>query len=148
MNLRAVITAVATVTVSLTAMAQHYESPEAALSEYVAAYKARDVERFISSIDFNYEAEELLRRVAGKTQEPTEPQVQEKANALVNELREHFAKLGFRAATLDNCKSITKFQESESQVRIILSCSDSRGTTTFPVRVHRFKHGWRIVRGG
>ncbi len=128
-------------------MAQHYESPETALSEYVAAYKARDVERFISSIDFDYEAEEQLRRAGGKQQEPTESQVHEKATSLAKELREHFAKFGFRAATLDNCKSVATFQDSESQVRIILSCSDSHGASTFPVRVVRFKQGWRVVRG-
>jgi hypothetical protein len=129
-------------------MPQYHDTPEEALAEHVAAYKARDVERFISSLDFNYEAEEQLRKVAGKTHQPAEDQIHERANVLVAELRDHFAKFGFRAATLDNCSTVTKFQDSESQVRIILSCRDSRGSTTFPVRVLRFKQGWRIVRGG
>jgi len=148
MGLRAAITAVVTFIVPITAMAQHYETPEAALSEHVAAYKARDIERFISSIDFSYEARERLSKVAGKPQEPTEAQIQDKARSLADELREHFAKFGFRAETLDNCKTITKFQDTESQVRIIVSCSDTRGATTFPIRVQRVKDGWRIVRGG
>jgi hypothetical protein len=147
MHLRAAL-ASATFAASFTAMAQHHPTPEDALSEHVAAYKARDVERFLSSVDFVREAEEQLLKVAGTEQPPTEVQIQGKADALVKELREHFAKFGFRAATLDNCKTVTKFQDSDSQVRIILSCSDSRGSTTFPVRVLRFKQGWRIVRGG
>jgi hypothetical protein len=67
---------------------------------------------------------------------------------LVNELGAHFAKFGFRAASLDNCKTVTKFQDSETLVRIILSCSDPHGLTTFPVRVLRLQQGWRVVRGG
>ena len=147
MRLGPTMTAVAVLILSFSAMAQHYQTPEAALAEYVEAYKARDVDRFLAAIDLHQEAIEQLRKGADKINEPSEAQVQERASALANELRTHFAKFGFRAATLDNCKTVTKFHDTESQVRIILSCSDSRGSTTFPVRVLRFAQGWRVVRG-
>ena len=148
MTLRAAAAAVSIAFVSHAAMAQVHETPEAALAEYVAAYKARDVERFIASIDFMQEAKEQLSRAKSPSGEPTEVQVQEKADLLVNELRAHFAKFGFRAGSLDNCRTVTKFQDSETQVRIVLSCSDSHGATTFPVRVLQLQPGWRVVRGG
>lgn len=147
MRLRATITAVSFVALSFSAMAQHYETPEAALAEYVEAYKARDVDRFLAAIDFNQEAIEQLSKGADKANEASEVQVQERASALATELRAHFSKFGFKAATLDNCKTVTKFQDTESQVRIILSCSDARGSTTFPIRVLRSTQGWRVVRG-
>lgn len=148
MRIRVAATAVALLVPSFSTMAQYYKTPEAALHEYVEAYKARDVNRFLAAIDFDQEAIEHLTKGAGKTSEPSGTQVQEKATALASELRAHFAKFGFKAATLDNCKTITKFQDTETQVRIVLSCSDSRGSTTFPVRVLHFPQGWRVVRGG
>jgi hypothetical protein len=129
-------------------MAQHYETPEAALEAYIDAYKARDVDRFIAAIDVLHEARENLRRRLGSTAEPLAADVQQRASAIEMELREHFAKFGFKAGSLDNCKTVTKFQDTESQVRIVLSCSDPRGSTVFPVRVLRFAQGWRVVRDG
>jgi hypothetical protein len=145
MKLVAAITVAASVALSPSAMAQQYETPEDALAEYVAAYKARDVDRYLAAIDFNREAIEQLSR--GKTERPSEAQVQEKSSALAGELRAHFAKFGFKAATLDNCQTVTKFKDTETQVRIVLSCSDPRGSTTFPVRLLRLAQGWRVVRG-
>ena len=145
MKFVAAITVASSVTLTTSAMAQHYETPEDALAEYVAAYKARDVDRYLAAIDFNREAIEQLSR--GKTEQPSEAQVQEKSSALASELRAHFAKFGFKAATLDNCQTVTKFKDTETQVRIVLSCSDSRGSTTFPVRLLRLAQGWRVVRG-
>jgi hypothetical protein len=147
MNCRGILISFAIVSTQMTAMAQHHESPEAALSEYVSAYKARDVERFIAAIDFDHAAEEQLRRAARDELEPTESQIREKAAALSGELRDHLIQFGFRAATLDNCRSVTKFNDSETEVRIILSCRDSRGASAFPVRILRFSQGWRVVRG-
>lgn len=145
---RVAVAAVSMTVASTAAIAQSHETPEAALAEYIAAYKARDVDRFIASIDFMQEAKEQLSRAKNPSGAPTEVQVQEKADLLVNELRAHFAKFGFRAGSLDNCRMVTKFQDSETQVRIVLSCSDSRGATTFPVRVLQLQPGWRVVRGG
>ena len=147
MRLVAVITVAASAALSSSAMAQQYETPEDALAEYVAAYKARDVERYLAAIDFNREAMEQLSRGTSKAEQPSEAQVQDKASALAGELRAHFAKFGFRAATLDNCQTVTKFKDTETQVRIVLSCSDSRRSTTFPVRLLRLAQGWRVVRG-
>jgi hypothetical protein len=129
-------------------MAEQHQTPEAALAEHIAAYKARDIDRFISSINLHYEAAEQLRRSLGGTREPTEDQVAKAAKALATELHNHFAKFAFKAGTFDNCRSVTKFQDTDSQVRIVLSCSDSRGSTTFPVRVVRISQGWHVVRGG
>ena len=148
MRLRVIATAIASLALSLPAMSQHYESPEDALSEYMTAYKARDVPRFLASIDFKQEAKEQLSKGARLKQEPSEVEVLAAAAELETTLKEHFAKFGFKAQTLDNCKIVTKFQDTETQVRIVLSCSDSRGSTTFPVRVLRFLEGWRVVRGG
>lgn len=145
MKFVAAITVAASVALSPSAMATQYETPEDALAEYVAAYRARDVDRYLAAIDFNREAVEQLSR--GKTEQPSEAQVQEKSSALASELRAHFAKFGFKAATLDNCQTVTKFKDTETQVRIVLSCSDSRGSTTFPVRLLRLAQGWRVVRG-
>ena len=129
-------------------MADQHQTPEAALAEHVAAYKARDVDRFISSINLRYEASMQLRKSFGGTREPTDAQVADAANALAAELRNHFAKFAFKAGTFDNCQSVTKFLDSESQVRILLSCSDSNGSTTFPVRIVHTGNGWHVVRGG
>ena len=148
MSVRVAIIAIAFLTQSLPSMAQHYESPEAALAEYIAAYKARDVARFLACIDFTHEAREKLSRRPGQIQTVSDTEVQATADGLETELKEHFAKFGFKAESLDNCREVTKFQDTETQVRIILSCTDSRGSTTFPVRVLRFAQGWRIVRGG
>ena len=148
MRLLATILTAALTFASLSAMAQHYETPEVALTEHIAAYKARDVERFLASLDFQQEAIEKLSKRTGATLEPSQAEVQERATALLEELREHFVKFGFRAATLDNCQIATKFQDTESQVRIVLSCSNSRGSATFPVRIRHLAQGWRIVRGG
>ena len=128
-------------------MTQYYADPDAALSEYIEAYKSRDVSRFIAAIDFAYEAKEKLGKRAGQSQEVTESEVQTIADELQNELRAHFVKFGFKAATLDNCKAVTRFKDSDALVRIVLSCSDSRGSSVFPVRVVQFQNGWRVVRG-
>lgn len=127
-------------------MAQCYETPEAALAECIAAYKARDVSRYLAALDFEQEARESLTRSSGGA-ELSDAQVQEKANALRSELNDHFAKFGFKAATFDDCEMITRFDDGPSQVRIVLSCRDGRGSATFPMRIRRSAEGWRVVRG-
>jgi hypothetical protein len=131
---------------SASAIAQYYDTPEAALAEFIAAYKARDVSRYLAALDFKQEAKEFLTRSGGSAA-ASDAQVQEKANALRSELDDHFAKFGFKAATFDDCKAITKFEDNPTQVRIVLSCRDTRGSSTFPMRVHRSAEGWRVVRG-
>jgi hypothetical protein len=128
-------------------MAQYYQEPEAALSEYIAAYKSRDVPRFLAAIDFEYEAREKLTKRPGNQPDPSESEILTLAKSLQTELLTHFEKFAFKAATLDNCKTVTKFQDSETLTRIVLSCSDSRGSSVFPVRVVKFPKGWRVVRG-
>jgi hypothetical protein len=128
-------------------MAQYYQDPDAALSEYIAAYKSRDVSRFLAATDFEFEAREALSNRLGTIEKPSDAEVLASANRLQSELRAHFDKFGFRAETLDNCKRLTKFEDSETLVRIVLSCSDSRGSSVFPVRVVKFPEGWRVVRG-
>ena len=128
-------------------VAQHYPDPDAALSEYIAAYKSRDVSRFLASIDFEREAGEELSKRPGTGQEASEAEVSTAANELRSKLRAHFAEFGFKAATLDNCRRVTLFRDSETLVRIVLSCSDAHGSTVFPVRIVRFSQGWRVVRG-
>ena len=129
-------------------MAQRFESPEAALAEHIAAYQARDVPRFLDSIDFDQEAREQLLAKHGAGTHLENSDVHKLAQSLRDGLATHFAKFSFRAGTFDNCRPVTKFQDSESAVRLVLSCNDPRGATVFPVRVLRFSDGWQVVRGG
>ena len=128
------------------AMANYYDTPEAAVAECIAAYQARDVVRYLGALDFEQEAKEVLTRASGGT-EPSHTQVKEKASALQSELSDHLAKFGFKAATFDDCQMVTKLEDTPFQVRIILSCRDARGSATFPLRVRRSVEGWRVVRG-
>jgi hypothetical protein len=147
MTLRPAFAALDPLLFSATAMAQYYQDPEAALTEYIAAYKSRDVPRFLAAIDFEFEAKETLSKRPGTSQEPSDAEVLASAGKLQSELRAHFDKFGFKAATLDNCKRVTKFEDTETLVRIVLSCSDARGSSVFPVRIVKFPEGWRAVRG-
>ena len=126
---------------------QYFTTPESALSEYVDAYKARDIERFLAATDFSREAMRQLHAIHGAAS-PSENEISEKSADLKNELREHLSQTRFRPAQFDNCTQVTKFQDSDSEVRIILDCSAPLGSIALPVRIVRFDQGWRVSYGG
>jgi hypothetical protein len=105
--IRPALAALASLLFSLSAMAQYYQEPEAALSEYIAAYKSRDVPRFLAAIDFEYEAKERLAKGPGNQPSPSEAEIVALARTLQRELLAHFEKFAFKAETLDNCRTVS-----------------------------------------
>ena len=126
---------------------QYFTTPESALSEYVDAYKARDIERFLAATDFSREAMRQLQAIRGAAS-PSDTEISERSADLKNELREHLSQTRFKSAQFDNCTQVTRFQDSESQVRIILDCKAPLGSIALPVRIVRFDQGWRVSYGG
>ena len=128
--------------------AEHYsETPEAALAEYIDAYKARDIERFLAATDFSREATKAIL-ASDDAARPTDAEIQEKSDAIRSDLQKHFVKFGFNSGEFDNCTQVTKFQDAETQVRILLDCKTSLGSMAHPVRITRFQKGWRVTYGG
>ena len=123
------------------------KTPEAALAEYINAFKARDVERFLAATDFTNEAIREIQSGAPRAQ-PTVEEIQEKSDSIRSDLREHFSKFGFKPATFDDCTQVTKFQDSATQVRILLNCKAPLGSLALPVRIALFESGWRVTYGG
>lgn len=130
------------VSASMAASAQAFSSAEGAFEAYERARLRNDIPAFLATINFRQEALEQLQR-SGK--ESAESSVAELAAKREAELRAHLETRGF--TKYGNCKVATKFQDTERQVRFILSCTDSTGGTTFPVRVMQFPNGWLVVRG-
>jgi hypothetical protein len=129
-------------TVTMAANAQAFPSPEAAFEAYERARLRNDIGAFLATINFRQEAIEALQR-AGK--EATEANIAETAAQKESELRTHLQTRGF--TKYGDCKVATKFRDSKSQVRFILSCTNATGATFFPIRVNRFPNGWLVVRG-
>ena len=137
-----------TVAVTMSASAQDFSTPEAAFREHQQAFASRDVQRFLATIEFRQEAIEQLQRASKANSTPSEAAIAEVAATREAELRGHLENRGFRPATLDACEVIAKWQDSDNQVRFPLTCKVPNGSNTFPVRLMRFPHGWRVVRGG
>jgi hypothetical protein len=102
----------------------------------------KDIPAFLASINFRQEATETLRREGAPI---TDAHVQELAQKKESELRQHLEKRGFIA--YGKCEAVTKFQDSDIQVRIVRLCKDVTGGTFIPVRLMRFTDGWLVVRG-
>jgi phage-related protein len=129
--------------VSMSADLQGFSSAEAAFEAHERARTREDIAAFLATINFRQGAMETLQRAR---EELTETNIDQMAVKQEAEVRQHLQSRGF--TKYGRCKVATKFQDSETQVRFILSCTDATGGTTFPVRVMRFTTGWLVVRGG
>jgi hypothetical protein len=128
------------------ALGQWSATPEAAFAEYQQASRARDIPRFLASIEFRQEAIEQLRQDSVQAN-PPESSVAERAASREAKLRSHLESQGFKPATIDTCEIVNKWQDTPDQVRFPVVCSGPNGSLSFAVRVMRFPHGWRVVRG-
>ena len=62
----------------------------------------------------------------------------------LDQAKERFNRVGVNIAA---CEVVNKWSDSPNQVRFPLVCGASNGGLAFAVRVMRFAHGWRVVRG-
>ena len=128
------------------AIGQGFGTPEAAFAEHRQASRSRDIQRFLATIEFRQEALELLHRETGAAG-PSDSAVAERAAAREAELKLRLETKGFAPATIDACEIVNKWEDSPDQVRFPVVCNSPSGSASFAVRVMRFAHGWRVVRG-
>jgi hypothetical protein len=119
--------------------------PEAALSEHQHAWAQKDIARFLATIDFRQEALELLHN-SGEAN-PGEAAIAATAAERESQLRKVLETRGFIATDIGSGKVLRKLQDSENQVRFVLSCKSTRGASLLTIRLMRFAGAWRIVRG-
>ena len=130
--------------ISMSVNAQAPSSPEAALEAHQQARKQKDLPRYLATISFQQEAVEELRRIG---REPTDAAVAEVAAKRESQLRTHVESRGF-IPDYGDCKVVRKLEDSDTQVRFILSCVSSTTTLMYSVLVVRFPSGWFVVRNG
>lgn len=148
MTLSRLLALLSAILFAMPAKGQSFLTPESALAEHQAAYKARDIDRFLASIDFIQEAKEALAASANGNEIPSDPEVSVLAEKRKMGLRQHLGKFQFKAATFDDCEVVTTTHRTETLVRLVLRCNDPHGSTFFPVRVMLQAGQWRVVRGG
>lgn len=136
-----------TLILTTTVMSQSFDTPERALKEHEDAFRARDVERFLSSIDFRQEAVELLSSRNTADSSPTDAEIIEVAASRKEVLRKSLQKFQFKDRMLDHCDTLQTVRESEVEVRFILSCRLKDGGAFFSVRVMYDSTNWHVVRG-
>jgi hypothetical protein len=120
-------------------------SPEAALSEHQQAWAQKDIARFLASIDFRQEAVELFQH--GGEPDPGEAAIAAAAAERESQLRKVLETRGFIATDIGSGKIVRKLQDSENQVRFMLSCQSASGALLLTIRLMRFDTRWRVVRG-
>jgi hypothetical protein len=129
------------------ARAQDYSSPEAAFREHQAAWANKSIDRFLATISFQHEALEELMRASPQGTAPDASAVRDLAAKREADLHTLLQARGFIATDLAKCKIVTKWQDSNDQVRFPLSCAAPNGSLAFTIRLVRVPEGWRIVRG-
>jgi hypothetical protein len=130
------------------ATARDLSSPEAAFAEYQQAWVQKDVSRFLATINFQQQAYEKLKARGAQVDGPADPEVTAQAIAIENGLRTLLQTRGFIATDIGSCRVAQKIPLSESEVRLILSCTSATSALLMPIRLMRFPAGWLVVRDG
>ncbi len=124
-----------------------WSTPEAAFREHQDAWKSRDIPRFLRTISFRRDAEEqLAKEKKVRVSKLLEADVLGRATLLESELRHRLQSRGFRPDELSSCAIVTKWQDSDDQVRFPLRCDGPGGGDSFwPIRLVLSANGWRVV---